>query len=43
MEKVRLEVAKLQDWKAGMQKVMWLVGTAAAGLWAKHIMDMILQ
>ena len=43
MEKVRLEVAKLQDWKSGMQKVIWLVGTAAAGLWAKHIMDMILQ
>ena len=42
-EKLQIEFAKLQDWKSGMQKVIWLVGTAAAGLWAKHIMDMIFQ
>ena len=43
VEHLRLEVSKLQDWKSGMQKIMWLLGTAAGGLWAKHIMDMFLS
>ena len=43
VEQLRVEVAKLQDWKSGMQKIMWLLGTAAGGLWAKHIMDMVLS
>ena len=43
VEQLRVEVAKLQDWKSGMQKIMWLLGTAAGGLWAKHIMDMIMS
>ena len=43
VEQLRVEMAKLQDWKSGMQKIMWLLGTAAGGLWAKHIMDMVLS
>ena len=43
VEHLRLEVSKLQDLKSGMQKIMWLLGTAAGGLWAKHIMDMFLS
>lgn len=43
MENLRLEVAQLKDWKSGMQKVIWLIATAAGGLWAKHLMDMVLQ
>jgi len=43
VEDLRVEVAKLQDWKAGMSKVMWLVATAAAGMWIKHFMDMLMK
>jgi len=43
VEQLRVEMAKLQDWKSGIQKIMWLLGTAAGGLWAKHIMDMIMS
>jgi len=43
MENLRIEVAQLKDWKSGMQKVIWLVATAAGGLWAKHLMDMVFQ
>ena len=43
VEGLRLEVAKLQDWKAGMQKVMVVVGTAAGGMWIKHFMDLMMK
>jgi len=43
VEDLRLEVAKLQDWKAGMQKVIWLVATAAGGMWVKHFMDLMMK
>ena len=42
VESLRLEVSKLQDWKAGMQKVIWLVATAAGGMWVKHFMDLMM-
>ena len=42
VEDLRLEVSKLQDWKAGMQKVIWLVATAAGGMWVKHFMDLMM-
>lgn len=42
VEGLRLEVAKLQDWKSGMQKVIWLVATAAGGMWVKHFMDLMM-
>ena len=42
VENLRLEVSKLQDWKAGMQKVIWLVATAAGGIWVKHFMDLMM-
>jgi len=38
-----LEVAKLQDWKSGMQKVIWLLATAAGGIWVKHFMDLMMK
>ena len=43
VEGLRLEVSKLQDWKNGMQKVMWLVATAAGGIWVKHFMDLMMK
>ena len=42
VENLRLEVSKLQDWKAGMQKVIWIVATAAGGMWVKHFMDLMM-
>ena len=42
VEGLRLEVAKLQDWKQGIQKVIWLIATAAGGMWVKHFMDLML-
>jgi len=42
VEDLRIEVAKLQDWKSGMQKVIWLVATAAGGMWVKHFMDLMM-
>ena len=42
VENLRLEVSKLQDWKAGMQKVIWIVATAAGGMWGKHFMDLMM-
>jgi len=26
-----------------MQKVIWLVATAAGGMWVKHFMDLMMQ
>ena len=43
VEDLRLEVAKLQDWKSGMQKVIWLLATAAGGIWVKHFMDLMMK
>ena len=43
VEELRHELSKLQDWKAGMQRVMWLVATAAGGIWVKHFMDLMMQ
>ena len=42
-EKLQIEFAKLQDWKVGMQRVMWLVATAAGGMWVKHLMDIVMK
>jgi len=42
VERLRLEVSKLQDWKQGIQKVIWLIATAAGGMWVKHFMDLML-
>ena len=41
-EKLQIEFAKLQDWKDGAQKVIWLVATAAGGMWVKHFMDLMM-
>jgi|TARA_A100001015_G_scaffold216743_1_gene243424 hypothetical protein len=42
-EKLQIEFAKLQDWKDGAQKVIWLVATAAGGMWVKHFMDLVMK
>ena len=42
-EKLQIEFAKLQDWKDGAQKVIWLVATAAGGIWVKHFMDLMMK
>ena len=43
VEDLRLEVAKLQDWKGGISKVIWLIATAAGAMWIKHFMDMAMK
>ena len=43
VEGLRLEVAKLQDWRSGMQKIVWLIATAAGGMWVKHFMDLMIK
>ena len=43
LEDLRLEMSKLQEWKAGMSKVIWLVATAAGGMWVKHFMDLMMK
>ena len=42
-EKMQIEFAKLQDWKNGAQKVIWLIATAAGGMWVKHFMDLMMK
>ena len=42
-EKLQIEFAKLEDWKKGAQKVIWLVATAAGGMWVKHFMDLVMK
>ena len=42
-EKLQIEFAKLQDWKSGAQRVIWLVATAAGGMWVKHFMDLMMK
>ena len=42
-EKLQIEFAKLQDWKAGAQRVIWLIATAAGGMWVKHFMDLMMK
>ena len=42
-EKMQIEFAKLLDWKAGAQRVIWLIATAAGGMWVKHFMDMMMK
>jgi len=42
-EKLQIEFEKLKDWKDGAQKVIWLIATAAGGMWVKHFMDMMMK
>lgn len=42
IEDLRHEISKLQEWKAGTQKVMWIIATAAGGMWVKHFMDLMM-
>ena len=42
-EKLQMEFEKLKDWKEGAQKVIWLIATAAGGMWVKHFMDLVMK
>ena len=42
-EKMQIEFAKLQDWKQGTQRILWLIATAAGGMWVKHFMDLMMK
>ena len=42
-EKLQMEFEKLKDWKEGAQKVIWLIATAAGGMWVKHFMDLMMK
>jgi len=42
-EKLQIEFEKLKDWKDGAQKVIWLIATAAGGMWVKHFMDLMMK
>ena len=43
VEHLKMEMAELRSWKEGITKVIWLVATAAAGMWVKHFMDIVMQ
>jgi len=43
VEDLRIEMAKFQDWKAGISKVVWLIATAAGAMWVKHFMDLMMK
>ena len=42
-EALHIEFEKLKDWKQGAQKVIWLIATAAVGMWVKHFMDLMMK
>jgi len=42
-EKLQMEFEKLKEWKSGMQRVIWLIATAAGGMWVKHFMDLMMK
>ena len=42
-EKLQMEFEKLKDWKDGAQKIIWLIATAAGGMWVKHFMDLMMK
>ena len=42
-EKLQVEFEKLKEWKHGMQRVIWLIATAAGGMWVKHFMDLMMK
>ena len=42
-ERLQIEFEKLKDWKDGAQKVIWLIATAAGGMWVKHFMDLMMR
>ena len=42
-EKLQIEFEKMKDWKDGAQKVIWLIATAAGGMWVKHFMDLMMK
>tara|TARA_A100000172_G_C2964827_1_gene83798 strand:+ start:133 stop:591 length:459 start_codon:yes stop_codon:yes gene_type:complete len=42
-EKLQMEFEKLKEWKHGMQRVIWLIATAAGGMWVKHFMDLMMK
>lgn len=42
LEDARLQISELKNWKEGISKVIWLVATAAGGMWVKHFMDLMM-
>ena len=42
-EKLQIEFEKLKDWKDGAQRFIWLIATAAGGMWVKTLMDMMMK
>ena len=42
-EKLQMEFEKLKEWKHNMSRVIWLIATAAGGMWIKHFMDMMMK
>ena len=43
VERLKIEVAELRNWKEGTTKVIWLIATAAGAMWVKHFMDLMLK
>tara|TARA_R110000751_G_scaffold89178_1_gene175961 strand:- start:73 stop:531 length:459 start_codon:yes stop_codon:yes gene_type:complete len=43
VEDLRMDMAHFKEWKAGISKVIWLVATAAGGMWVKHFMDLMMK
>ena len=43
LEKIRLELAELRSWRISSSKLIWVIATAAAGVWAKLFLDFMMK
>ncbi len=43
LEKIRLELAELRSWRISSSKLIWVIATAAAGVWVKLFLDFMMK
>jgi len=43
VERLKIEVVELRNWKDSITKVIWLIATAAGAMWVKHFMDLMMK
>ena len=42
-EAIKIELAEFRSWKTSISKVVWVIATAAATMWAKFFMDFVIK
>ena len=43
LEKIRLELVELRSWRISSSKLIWVIATAAAGVWVKLFLDFMMK